>query len=685
MEFSVSPNSTLETSSLDKDDINGPGLEKYIKRTGDKSVDYALYKISQYSNSSEIAERVKFTKELDELALQLGYRNISSLHNVIKKLGKEEILEVRIELAGIIPNLANIFIKDFQAYTDIIDHLIPVLDLLLEDKRQDVLKAACNTGIKLAEILNKEDRGSFILTMILRILHDDDEEIKIRALSALKELIKLLTPDICEWYIVKEAMLLSSENIVKVRKAIAECIPRLSRLVQESESFEKLMRIFQELSKDSIWGVRKACVEDISEMFEGLNELAQETYILPIFLELLNDKSNSVRHHAMLQLGPCIYNCKISVPEDLITQYTNLSKNASNKGEFQYHCAYYFPAIIAKLGKNEWNKLSVAFSCIINEGDFKSKKCLVSSIHEIGKILEPEIATYELTPIYDDIFSANTASKQVAFTVLSKFLPVILPRARLNFLKYIKIMYKTNISWRIRQLIAEQIGEIIELFDFDVVINELVPVILALSDDKIAKVREKSAISLGKVVNYILNKSENHSVLGVFLNYANDSSIKKLVFAIACQIITSYARFPELFGKEFHRLCDDKSANVRLCCAKAIRIAINSQKASNFWILLEEKLSHDFDADVRYEVSGKYDVERGIIKLRPNNKNSSELMPPMFRALFPDDDIQEIIHFQSNTFQTFAMLKNSVIPSMNGFVEHALLQNVNKQKMLIDI
>ena len=57
----------------------------------------------------------------------------------------------------------------------------------------------------------------------------------------------------------------------------------------------------------------------------------------------------------------------------------------------------------------------------------------------------------------------------------------------------------------------------------------------------------------------------------------------------------------------------------------------------------------------------------------------------MFRALFPDDDIQEIIHFQSNTFQTFAMLKNSVIPSMNGFVEHALLQNVNKQKMLIDI
>ena len=555
---------------------------------------------------------------------------------------------------------------------------------MLEDKRQDVLKAACSSGTKLAEILNKEDRGSFILTMMLRILHDEGEEIKIRALSGLKDLITLLTPDICEWYIVKEAMILSSENIVKVRKAIAECIPKLSRLVQESGSFEKIMVIFQELSKDSIWGVRKACVENISEMFAGLNEIAQETYILPIFQELLRDKSNSVRQCSMLQLGPSIFHCKIQIPEELITQYEDLCRNSSNKGEFQYHCAYYFPAVLLKIGKQGWNKLSSAYNFLISEGDARSKKCIISGIHEIGKILEPEIATAELTPSYDNLFSENTLSKQLAINALSKFLAVIIPGARTHFLKYIKTIHKITTNWRIKQSIAEQIGEIVELYSFEVVVGDLIPVILALSDDKIAKVREKSAISLGKIVNCVLNKSENHSFLPVFQNYANGSFIKQQIFAISCQALVNYPRFPEAFGKEFQKLCEEKSPNVRLCCAKVIKLAKDNQKTNNFWTLLEEKLSHDFDADVRYEISGKYDVERGISKLRPNTKKTAELMPPMFRALFPDDDLQEIINFQSNAFQSFAMLKNSIIPSMNGFVEDLFLQSANKQKMLID-
>jgi hypothetical protein len=73
-------------SFLDKDDINGPGSQKYVKRTGDKSIDYAYFKIGQYSSSNDVSERIKFTKELKELALQLGTRNLPSLTNVINKL-----------------------------------------------------------------------------------------------------------------------------------------------------------------------------------------------------------------------------------------------------------------------------------------------------------------------------------------------------------------------------------------------------------------------------------------------------------------------------------------------------------------------------------------------------------------------------------------------------------------------
>lgn len=86
MEFGKLSTPSGEISFLDKDDINGPGRENYVKRTGDKSVDYALFKISQFSSSSEPSERIKFTKELVELTLQLGSRNLSSLIHVLHKL-----------------------------------------------------------------------------------------------------------------------------------------------------------------------------------------------------------------------------------------------------------------------------------------------------------------------------------------------------------------------------------------------------------------------------------------------------------------------------------------------------------------------------------------------------------------------------------------------------------------------
>ena len=687
MEFPVNPNPSAEISYLDKDDINGPGLQKYIKRTGDTSVDFALYKISQFSASSELSERLRFTKDLAELALQLGVRNLSSLGSVIKKLTSEESVEVRVELASQIPVLARVFIQDFNAYSEIIESLIPSLDRLLEDKRQDVLKAACAAGTALAEILTKEDRGSFILTMVLRILHDEDEETRIRGLNALKDLIALLTPDICEWYIVKEAMILSSENVVKVRKAVAECIPKLSRLVQQSESFEKLMKVFQELSRDSIWGVRKACVENISEMFEGLDSSNQELFVLPLFQDLLNDKSNSVRQCALLQLGPCIFNCKVQVPEEVIGMYAELARNSGNKGEFQYHCAYYFPAVMVKLGRGAWGKMSPAFVYLLNEADNRARKCIISAIHEIGKVLGPDLATAELIPLFEGVFNESVASKQLAIGALARFLAVILPEARLGFLKYIRTMHKLTTNWRIREAIAMQLYEFVRLYDIEIVESEILPIVVALADDKISKVREGAAASIGKIVNYLITVAEKHWFVETFREYSNGPSWKKTVFVIACQELVLNERFPEVFGKELQKLCEEKAANIRISCGKVIRIGREFQKASHYWSVLEQKLSHDFDADVRYEVIGKYDVERGVSKLRPNNKKAAELIPPMFRALFPDDDLQEVINFsgRSNTALAFGIIKTSITPAMNGFVEELLLQSVNKQKALIEL
>lgn len=59
-------------SLLDKDDINGPGKGKFPRSDKGFAVDYATFKISLYLTSESPSEKLKFIRELEKLALQLG-------------------------------------------------------------------------------------------------------------------------------------------------------------------------------------------------------------------------------------------------------------------------------------------------------------------------------------------------------------------------------------------------------------------------------------------------------------------------------------------------------------------------------------------------------------------------------------------------------------------------------------
>ncbi|OMJ83774.1 hypothetical protein SteCoe_15253 [Stentor coeruleus] len=708
MEFSASPYFLYEGPFLDKDDINGPGFPlnpeapdhnspqadipvlskaNCMRKTGDKSIDFALYKISQFSLSPDLSERVKFTKELDDLALQLGAFNAVHIFSILQKLvifiKVEDFIEVRIELGCQIGSLAKIFVADFKMYDAVIKHLVPVLDKLLEDKNQDVVKAACESVVVVAEFLSADDRGVAILTLILKMLHDEEEESRIRALTTLKSLINLLSSDLCESFILKEAMILASENTAKVRRSVAECIPNLSKQIQTPESFQNLISIFKDLSKDSIWGVRKACAENIIHMFEGLNNTSQELLVLSIYQGLLNDKSNSVRNSALLCLGPCICNLKTNVPNDIIDMYVELCKNISNK-DFQYNGAYYFPGVLQKLGSSKWEKLSFAFKTMLTEGDFKAKKSLIAGLYVVGEILGPEMATKELSNIFEDIFSENSICKQVGLMTLSKFLYVILPEKRVVFLHFVKNLSSFSLNWRIRLAIAEQIREMIPLYDFDIVLNEFIPIAMRLVEDKVSKVRESAALSIGRLVNMLMEKNIEHCLLGKFREMSlSENYQSKLCFILACFEVIENIKFIDMFGKDMERMCNEKSSNVRLLCARVVKIGDEKSHNYKYWRMLKEKLAHDYDADVRYEIEGKYDVERGISKLRPNSEKHLQLMTPMFRALFPDQDLDEIITFNTQSLKQFGYLKASVTPAMNGFVECLNFESADKSKMLI--
>lgn len=560
--------------------------------------------------------------------------------------------------------------------------IIPLLEILIEDKNHEILKNACAACLSIAENLIVEDRASHILTLILRILHDEEEETKLKALGALKSLIPLLNPDVCECFVMKEALILAAENIVKVRKAVAECIPKLCKGIKTEESVQKLLFTFRDLVKDNIWGVRKACADTINDLFDGFNNTSQDLFVLALFLDLLKDKSNNVKQCIWVQLGPCIHKCKVTVPEEMIEAYVELSKNISNKGEFQVHFSFYLPAVLDKLGKLRWETLKPGILSIVQESEIKAKKSLLAGFHEIGKILGPDLATEELCPIYENIFSENSVTKQLAVNCLSKFLRTIRSDRRNNFIKYLKVLHKFTAVWRIRLSVAEQLVELMDLFEFALVLAEFYPIVMNLVADKVWKIRYCAALALGKLVSLVVRAGDSHQILLEFRNMASGNWNEKLVFITACQELAEMSNFEELYGEEFMALCEDKAVNIRIACAKVLK-KVNSDY-EDFWSQVKKKLVHDFDADVRYEVLGNYDMDRGVVKLRPNAEKHIILMSPMFRALFKDEDVDEVINFRPEAYQLLGYLKAAVTPDATGFVERLSFDVAQKAKMLIE-
>jgi serine/threonine-protein phosphatase 4 regulatory subunit 1 len=68
------------------------------------------------------------------------------------------------------------------------------------------------------------------------------------------------------------------------------------------------------------------------------------------------------------------------------------NKSTEPENEVPYHCAFNFPAVLYTLGPKSWKKLQPLYESLIKDSRWKVRRTLSFSLHEIAKILGPEIA-----------------------------------------------------------------------------------------------------------------------------------------------------------------------------------------------------------------------------------------------------------------------------------------------------
>uniref|UniRef100_A0A8C7UB96 WW-binding domain-containing protein n=1 Tax=Oncorhynchus mykiss TaxID=8022 RepID=A0A8C7UB96_ONCMY len=330
-------------------------------------------------------------------------------------------------------------------------------------------------------------------------------------------------------------------------------------------------------------------------------------------LEMLKDQE-------MASLKPNV------IPQQLLDQYLSMTDPARAQTvdtEIAKHCAFSLPGVALTLGQQNWHCLKDTYETLATDVQWKVRRTLAFSIHELAVILGDQLTAADLVPIFNGFLKDLDEVRIGVLKHLYDFLKLLHAEKRREYLYQLQEFMVTDNSrnWRFRYELAEQLILIIELYSHYDVYDYLRQIALTLCSDKVSEVRWISY----KLVVEILQKMYACGAHDLGLNFINELIVRfchcpkwvgRQAFAFICQAIVEedcmpMDQFAQHLLPSLLSLSSDPVANVRVLVAKALRQSVMEkayfkEPGSAYSDELEETvmaLQADKDRDVRFFAS----------------------------------------------------------------------------------
>uniref|UniRef100_G3NQ67 WW-binding domain-containing protein n=1 Tax=Gasterosteus aculeatus aculeatus TaxID=481459 RepID=G3NQ67_GASAC len=324
------------------------------------------------------------------------------------------------------------------------------------------------------------------------------------------------------------------------------------------------------------------------------------------------------------------------IPQQLLDQYLSMTDPARAQTvdtEIAKHCAFSLPGVALTLGRQNWHCLKETYETLATDVQWKVRRTLAFSIHELAVILGDQLTAADLVPIFNGFLKDLDEVRIGVLKHLYDFLKLLHADKRREYLYQLQEFMVTDNSrnWRFRYELAEQLILIIELYSHFDVYDYLRQIALTLCSDKVSEVRWISY----KLVVEILQKLYACGADELGLNFINELTVRfchcpkwvgRQAFAFICQAIVEEDCMPmEQFGQHLLpsllSLSSDPVANVRVLVAKALRQSVmekGKEPGCAYSDELEETvmaLQSDKDRDVRFFAS--LDPSKGLMDTAP--------------------------------------------------------------------
>uniref|UniRef100_A0A8C9W6H0 Serine/threonine-protein phosphatase 4 regulatory subunit 1-like n=1 Tax=Scleropages formosus TaxID=113540 RepID=A0A8C9W6H0_SCLFO len=277
------------------------------------------------------------------------------------------------------------------------------------------------------------------------------------------------------------------------------------------------------------------------------------------------------------------------IPQQLLDQYLSMTDPARAQTvdtEIAKHCAFSLPGVALTLGRQNWHCLKDTYETLATDVQWKVRRTLAFSIHELAVILGDQLTAADLVPIFNGFLKDLDEVRIGVLKHLYDFLKLLHADKRREYLYQLQEFMVTDNSrnWRFRYELAEQLILIIELYSHHDVYDYLRQIALTLCTDKVSEVRWISY----KLVVEILQKLYASGDHDLGLNFINELILKfchcpkwvgRQAFAFICQAVVEedcmpMDQFAQHLLPSLLSLSSDSVANVRVLVAKALRQSI---------------------------------------------------------------------------------------------------------------
>ena len=151
---------------------------------------------------------------------------------------------------------------------------------------------------------------------------------------------------------------------------------------------------------------------------------------------------------------------------------------------------------------------------------------------------------------------------------------------RTTFIKYIVQTFdeagKTAADWRLKQVLAMNLGNYAQLFDTQTVYSDFIPMFLKFCSDNVSQVGQSACYALADILEkFNEDETKQAGIVRVIRNrYFKAKTFKKRqLYILMCgyKMMNSKELFEKYFKLDFLSLVNDRVPNVRINMARVLR------------------------------------------------------------------------------------------------------------------